>query len=194
MATTNRCSMCEKGAGAYFCTGCKAYFCMKDLKNHHGQLVNELDILVEDRNTLQEKLNKVTRQNDSPSPILSQIDEWQRATIEKVKQAANQARQQVTRILDFKHSEIAASFEKFSKELVHLKETEDFYHDDLTRLQQMLLVLNEDLKQLAQPSTIVLHTEQTNQLVWNHLIYVEQKSADATNKPRERQATGEFNS
>jgi len=105
---------------------------MKDLKNHHGQLVNELDILVEDRNALQDKLNKMTRENHSPSSVLSQIDEWQRTIIEKVKQAVDQARQQVTRILDSKRSEIAASFEKFSKELVYLKETEDFYHDDLT--------------------------------------------------------------
>ena len=130
-----------KGAGAYFCTGCKAYFCMKDLKNHHGQLITELDILAEDRNALQEKLNKTTGQHHSSNAILAQIEEWQRTTIEKVKQAANQARQQVTTILGSERSKIVTNFEKFSKELVHLKETEDFYHDDLTLLQQMLLQL-----------------------------------------------------
>ena len=174
-AAANRCSMCEKGSGAYFCTGCKAYFCMKDLKNHHDKLINELDILVEDRNALQEKLNETTEEDHSSNALLSQIDKWQQTTIEKIKHAADQARQQITKILDSKRSEITADFEKFSKELIRLKETEDFYHEDLTRLQQMILQLDKDLKWLAEPSTVVIHTEQTNLVVWNRLIYVEQK-------------------
>jgi chromosome segregation ATPase len=183
--------MCEKGSGAYFCTGCKAYFCMKDLKNHHAQLLNELDVLVEDRNALHQKLSKDTKPNNSSSPLLAQIDEWQRATMEKVKQAADEARQQVTKILNSERSEITTKFENFSKELIRLKETEDFVHDDLTRLQQMIRQLNQDLKQLAQPPTIVLHTEQTNQVVWNCLIYVEQKSIN-TEKQTQQQIKGRF--
>jgi hypothetical protein len=164
---------------------------MKDLKNHHAQLLTELDILVEDRNILQEKLSKAARQTNSSNDILLQIDEWQRTTTEKIKQAADQARQQVTNILDSKCSEITVSFEKFSKELVHLKETEDLYHDDLSRLQQTMLQLDEDLKQLAQPPTILICTEQTNQVVWNHLIYVDQKITNVKNQQQQQQTAGE---
>ena len=162
---------------------------MKDLKNHHDKLINELDILVEDRNALQEKLNETTEENLSSNALLSQIDEWQQTTIEKIKHAAHQARQQVTKILDSKRSEITADFEKFSKELIRLKETEDFYHEDLTRLQQMILQLDEDLKWLAGPSTVVIHTEHTNLVVWNRLIYVEQKittTEDQQQEPQQR--------
>jgi len=158
MAASNRCFTCEKAPGAYFCTGCKVYFCMKDLKNHHGQLLNELDVLVEDRNDLQEKINKDTQQNHSANGLLSQIDEWQKVTIANVEQAADRARQQVTTILNHKRTEITTKFETFSKELVHMKDTEDFVHDDLTRLQQMIQDLDQDLKQFAHLPSVELRT------------------------------------
>lgn len=81
-------------------------------------------------------------------------------------------------------------FETFSKELVHMKETEEFVHDDLTRFQQMIQDLNQDLKQLAYPSSVELRTEQSNQIVWNRLIYIEQKSTTIEDQQRSIQTIG----
>ena len=177
MATSNRCFTCQKASGAYFCAGCKVYFCMKDLRNHHNQLLHELDVLVEDRNELHEQISKGAQQGHSVSGLLAQIDEWQKITVEKVKQAADRVRQQVSIIMNAKQTEITTKFETFSKELVHMKETEEFAHDDLTRLQQMIQDLNQDLKQLAHPPSVELRTEQSNQIDWNRLIYVVQKTS-----------------
>jgi hypothetical protein len=163
---------------------------MKDLKNHHGQLLNDLDVLAEDRNGLQEKINQAIQQNPPPDRLLSQIDEWQKATIEKVKHAADQARQQVNTILNARRSVILSKFEKFSKDLIHLKETEEFVHDDLTRLQGMIQDLNQDLQQLAHPSSIELCTEESNQVVWNCLIYVEQTPTHTQNQQRFEERIG----
>lgn len=183
METTTRCSICQKSTGAYFCTGCKSYFCMKDLKNHHETLLSELDVIVEDRNEFQEKLNKVAQQNHFSSPLFMQIDDWQRSMTDKVAQAADQVRQQLIEVLDSKRSEVINNFEKFSKDLLHLKETEDLYHDDLTRLQQTLYHLQEALKQLLQVPYIELHTEQSSQISWNRLIYIEEKFIKTVRQP-----------
>ncbi len=190
MAASNRCFTCTKAPGAYFCAGCKVYFCMKDLKNHHGQLLNELDVLVEDRNNLQEKITKATQQNHSDNDLLSKIDEWEKTTVAKVKQAADRARQQITTVLNSKHTEITTKFETFSKELVHMKETEEFAHDDLTRLQQMIQDLSQDLKQLAHPPSGELRTEESNQVDWNRLIYVEQKAPRTENQQQPKKTIG----
>jgi vacuolar-type H+-ATPase subunit I/STV1 len=183
MATSEGCSMCEKGAGAYFCIGCKKHFCKKDFHNHRETLNNELYGYIEDRNTLQEKISKPNQQKNICSPLLLQIDEWQQQTIEKVKQAAEQARQQVMQILNSKGTEITSEFEKLSQELIQLKETEDFTEQDLKRLKQTINRLNEDLKQLAQAPTIELHREESQKIAWNCLIYVE----DKTNYPAKQQ-------
>ena len=176
MATLERCSNCEKGVGICFCTGCKKYFCKKDFNNHREILNNELYGFIEDRNTLQEKLNKATQPKDIHSPLLLQIDEWQKATIENVKQAAEQARQHVMQILSSKKIKIISEFEKFSQDLIDLKETEDFVEPDLRRLRQTINQLDQDLKQLTEPPAIELHVEESEKVAWNRLIYVTDKT------------------
>jgi hypothetical protein len=107
-----------------------------------------------------------------------------------VKEAADRARQQVFIIMNTKCTEIATKFETFSKELVHMKETEEFVHDDLTRFQQMIQDLNQDLKQLVHPPSVELRTEQSNQVDWNRLIYVEQKASHTEDQEQPKRTTG----
>ncbi len=88
MSSLERCSICEKGKGTCLCVGCKTYFCETHFNEHCGMLFNELDELVEDRNDLQEKINKIPKHSKSNDLHLAQINEWEQKTIEKIKQAA----------------------------------------------------------------------------------------------------------
>jgi chromosome segregation ATPase len=191
MATSERCSNCEKGAGICFCTGCKKYFCKKDFNNHREILNNELHGFIEDRNTLQEKITKATQQKNTRSPLLLQIDDWQKAMIENVKQAAEQARKQVLQMLTTKQIEITSEFEKISQELINLQETEDFVEPDLKRLKQTINQLSQDLNQLAQPPAIELHVEESEKVAWDRLIYVVEKTNYSVQQ-RQQPAIGEF--
>ena len=71
MASSNRCSVCPKGAGTCYCPGCKAYFCGKDFVAHRAMLVNGLDELTADRNELQENINKANSRKHSGDSLLS---------------------------------------------------------------------------------------------------------------------------
>jgi uncharacterized phage infection (PIP) family protein YhgE len=193
MATSKRCSRCEKQAGPMYCTGCDAYFCTKDFRTHREGIVTEMDGIVEERNQLQDKINKAAQRNDQRSPLITKINEWQETTIEKVKQVAAQAREQVVRLLTSKRAKITTDFQAFSQELADLKETENFVEHDLTRLKQMIEQFHHDLKQSVQPTTIELHTEQSDGIDWNRVIYVEEKRAYARNQQRQPQARGKFN-
>jgi hypothetical protein len=161
---------------------------MKDLKIHHGQLLHQLDVLVEERNDLQEKINNSTQHKDFRSPLLLQIDEWQKLTMERVKQAAEQARRQVIEVVIFERENMKIQFDKLSQELVRLKETEDFAENDLERLKQTMRLLNQNLRNLIQPSTVELHVEQGDKIAWNRLIYVENKST--AKQQHQQQVTG----
>jgi hypothetical protein len=81
-------------------------------------------------------------------------------------------------------------FNRFSQELINLKQTENFVEHDVTRLKYMIHQFNQELKQLTKPLTIVLHTELSDRLVWSRLIYAEEKSTYAGIKQREQQAKG----
>ncbi len=175
MASSNRCSVCPKGAGTCFCPGCKVYFCDKDFRNHRGMLVNGLDELTVERNELHEKINKASADKQSGSSLLSRIDKWQQDTIEKVKQAAQQARQQALEIINFKREEIMRQFQTLSQELEQLRETEGVLEQDLTRLKGQIGLINEDLEHLSQPPAVELNVSQSDQIVWDRMIYVEHK-------------------
>ena len=186
MATSNLCFKCNKEPGLMPCTGCEKYFCWKDFKIHREEMFVELDKIVEERNHLQEALNNERPRNDETSPLLEQIDQWQRSTIAKVKQVAAQVRQQTVELLNRKQAKISEEFKSFSQELVKLRESENYVEHDLRRLKQKIGQFKQDIKQSTQPATIVLHTDQSDQIHWESLIYVEEKQVVASNP---RQAT-----
>ncbi len=173
MATGRQCHTCKKETGAMHCIGCDAYFCTKDFRGHREILFSKMDGLVEKRNDLQAKINDTAQKSNSRSPLITRIDKWEETTIEKVKQAADRARQDVCQLLNSKRMKITTNFKTFSEELVHLKETENFVEHDLTRLKQKIDNFYQDLQQIMQPPMIDLHTEQSDRIEWNRIIYIE---------------------
>ena len=190
MATSNHCSMCEKGTGAYNCIGCQAYFCWKHFEGHREQLFKEMEIIIENRNGLHEKMNTPSQQNDSRNSMLSKIDDWEREIINKVKQAAEQARQQVSKFHNTKQMEMKTQFDTLSQELIELKESRDFVENDLARLKQTIQQLNEDLDKINQPTALELHVEESEKIAWHHIIYIVERSINTGRQQREQQVTG----
>ncbi|CAF3073112.1 unnamed protein product [Rotaria sp. Silwood2] len=191
MATSNRCSVCQKRAGTCICPGCQAFFCDDDFQSHRGSLLNELDGLTVDRNELQAKINEATSKKISVNHIVAQVDEWQRKTIEKVKETAELARQQISKIMNSKLEKIMGEFETLSQELKELRETKGVVEQNLERLKEKIRRLNEDLEQAAQSPSIELNTKQSDQIIWQHMIYVKEKSVNLFNRWRQTKSIGE---
>jgi chromosome segregation ATPase len=192
MAKPNRCSTCQKQPGTMHCIGCDAYFCVKDFRGHREMLFTEMDGVVEERNNIQEKINKATHKNDSNSSLVAEINKWEKATIEQVKQVAEGARQQAIQLLNSKRIKITDEFKSFSEELADLKESENFVEQNLASLKQKIRQFHQDLTQLTQPVTIELNTKESDRIQWNRLIYVQEKSTIAGRQQPQTQATGTF--
>jgi DNA repair exonuclease SbcCD ATPase subunit len=190
MASSSRCSVCSQDAGTC-CPGCEAYFCDEDFMNHRRMLVDGLDELKRDRSELLKKISKTSSQKDSGSSLLSRIDAWQEDTIQKVKQTAQQARQQVSKIINSKREETARQFKTLSQELAQLRETKDVLEQDLSRLKKQSEQLHKDLEELSQPSAIELNMEQSEQIAWHRMIYVVDRSVSATQEQCPSQRRGE---
>ncbi|CAF0852806.1 unnamed protein product [Adineta steineri] len=141
-------------------------------------IASELDTLIEDHNNLQDKINQKIQCNNSNNSLFIQIDEWQRTTIEKVKQVAEQARQQVIKLLDSQTLEIKAEFDKFSEELTRLKATKNVVEENLKQLKQTVCQLDQNIQRVSYASDIELHMEKTKEIPWHTLIYAEQKLND----------------
>jgi chromosome segregation ATPase len=192
MATSKRCSVCNKESGSMYCTGCDVYFCTKDFRIHREGIFTEMDRIVEERNRLQDEINTAAPGNNQKNPLVDQIDKWRDITIEKVKQVAAKARQQAIQLLNSKQTKINTDFKSFSQELAHLKETENYVEHDLTRLNQMISQFKQDLRRLTQPTTIKLHTEQSNKIEWDRLIYVVEEQTYTNNPQRRQESTSKL--
>ncbi|UJR32418.1 hypothetical protein I4U23_019880 [Adineta vaga] len=185
MTTSNKCSMCAntKRSGTCLCAGCKSYFCRRHFKEHHNGLLNELNIYIEERNSLQEQISRIDLRDDSSKNVLLQIDEWQRTMIDKVMQVAEQARQQV-KLLCPKRAELTLKLAQFSNRIVHLKETEDLVEDDLKQLKETVQELKQELKLITEPMAVELSVEQSEHIAWDSLISVKKKPV-TTNRNRQ---------
>jgi len=191
MALLNRCSVCPKGAGTCFCPGCKTYFCDDDFKDHRATLFNKLIGLTGDRDALQDKISTANSKKQFDSSLLSRIDEWQKDTIKKVEQVADQARQHVVEIMNSKRDEMTSQFQAMSQELAKLTETKGVVEQDLIRLKQQIDQLNNDLEQLCKPLVIELNVKQSEDIVWDRMIYLKEKSGVTTYQRRRPQPKGE---
>jgi len=154
----------------------------EDLTNHRTILVNGLEKLTASRNELQEKIKNFNLGNRPDILILSQIDRWEQKTIEKVHQAADEVRKEVLVLVKSKQEEIKNQFESLSKELDNLRETKGTLEQDLIRLEREIAQINEDLKQSFQLPNVKLMTNQSEQIPWNPMIYVEEKSQNTTSQ------------
>ncbi|CAM4801678.1 unnamed protein product [Rotaria magnacalcarata] len=177
--TSNTCSVCQKELGTSFCTGCGVYFCTKDFKNHRKTLFSEMDAVIEHRNELQEKIHKAVQHADPYNPLFEQIDQWQRTMIEKICRVSEHCREQVSQLLNSKRAKLTNDFKRFSQDLIHLKQTENYVEPDITRLKYLMHQFNHELKQLLKPVSIELHTEPSDRIIWSQLLYVEEKSTYA---------------
>ncbi|CAF4792420.1 unnamed protein product [Rotaria sp. Silwood2] len=82
-------------------------------------------------------------------------------------------------------------FETLSQELKELRETKGVVEQNLERLKEKIRRLNEDLEQAAQSPSIELNTKQSDQIIWQHMIYVKEKSVNLFNRWRQTKSIGE---
>ena len=174
MASSRLCTTCNKPPASMYCIGCEGCFCNKCFRLHRQAMLGQMDDIIESRNQLQQEINNSAQSNSQQSPIITEINKWETSTIEKVKKVAAQARQQTIQLLNADKIKIDNEFKIFSQELATLQESEDYVEHDLERLKQKINQFKLDVKQSTQPTTIQLHTEQSDQINWGTLIYVEE--------------------
>lgn len=176
-----------------YCIGCDQYFCAKDFRGHREGIFGEMDKIVESRNQLQETINNSVQLGDQNSPVIAEIDNWEKTTIKKVQEVAAQAREQTIQLLNVNRVKIQTEFRSFSQELAALKESEDFVEHDLARLNKLISQFKTDIQQAAQPMNVKFHTEQSDKINWETLIFVEEIRTN-NNQPTQQAPPRKFRS
>jgi hypothetical protein len=93
------CATCaNKSAGIFRCEGCLQVFCRKHLNEHRDLLSHQLDEIIIEYDILQQAIVEDKNKQNKQHPILKEIDKWEKDSIVKIQQVAEEARQQVKKL------------------------------------------------------------------------------------------------
>ena len=159
MATSSEvqaCQLCSKHEGQVVCNGCQQSFCIIHFREHRKKLFLVMDYLTDEHNQLQENL----LENDDAQqqhPLMIRVDQWEKRSIEKVKQVANDVREQLQISLNRSKKNIEKSLCSIAEEIRENRSTEAFTEIDLSSWMKQLKRL---AKQLKNPPQIKMKHDQ----------------------------------
>jgi hypothetical protein len=115
-------------------------FCTQHVIVHRQELANELDLVMGERNELQDVLDRSQDLLDA-SVQINLIDEWEKKTIEQVHKVADDMRQRVIHLIEEQKEDVKDKFADLTKQLDTFRESENFYEKDIENLKEQCLLL-----------------------------------------------------
>ncbi|CAF0744888.1 unnamed protein product [Didymodactylos carnosus] len=149
MATASivRCTKCAKNAGTVACEGCSAKFCPRCFNNHRQHLSKELDNIVYEHDILKQELEKPSE--DETHPLLRQIDNWRKESIDKINQLADRCHTDVVKLIGDNKNQLADAFRKLTNTIRDGRSEEDYDERHLNMWITQLKELKDNLIKLS---------------------------------------------
>ncbi|CAF1457511.1 unnamed protein product [Rotaria sordida] len=141
-----RCIICRKERSAVRCEGCSQMFCYNHLPIHHQELSKQLDEIEQNRDFLRQTLTQQTNHPQQHS-LIKQIDQWEKDSIKKIQQTAEECRQLLPHHITKHITQIEGNLAKLTDQLKHIRQENDFNEIDLSHLKEKLTQLSEELHQ-----------------------------------------------
>ncbi|CAM4966788.1 unnamed protein product [Rotaria socialis] len=156
---SKQCFICKKEkSNLYPCGGCSEKFCNIDLPKHHQEHVVELEKIATDCDTFQQSISE-QQQDLNHRPLIKQVNEWERDSIMKIKQIAEDSRQRLIKLTDDNIAEIMKELNQFIAGLRKRRDDDDFNEIYLNNLRVLLEQLK---KKLERPLNVSILEEPTS--------------------------------
>jgi hypothetical protein len=138
------CSTCQKTSGTFTCCGCRKDFCYRHVAEHRQELNKQMDEVTTNHDQLQQT---IAEQEGQPSchPLMKKIDEWEQQSVNKIHQAADNARKQLLTILDTYRTQVQNDLAHLTTELNKARNEDDYVETDLKEWTEKLDKLKSDL-------------------------------------------------
>ena len=155
----NHCVICGKEKATLRCGGCLQEFCVNHSTDHRQELSKQLDEVEVSRDLFQQTLITEQTTNSHKHALIEQINDWERDSIKKIQQTAEEERQKLFKYLTEHIKQIKVDLNKLTDRLRQSREENDFYETDLRQWNEELTRLT---KELAKPSNIKLDKNPTS--------------------------------
>jgi hypothetical protein len=146
---------CNKNEAFFTCRGCRQDFCEDHINEHHQSPVKQMDDFLNDHNQLQQMVCEYLKE-PCQHPLIQQIDKWERQSIIKIQQAANDGRTKIFNVISDHIISIKKSLENLTKKLDQVRNDEKLAEIFLQQSRDTLDKLKNDL---IKPDTIKIRKD-----------------------------------
>jgi hypothetical protein len=151
----NPCITCGKMAGVFACRGCSGNFCLRHTSVHRELLQKSMNEIVQ--NYDQFKRNIQGQNIEQYQQILiEQIDRWEQQSLEKIRQLADDTRQQLITIIRDQNENLKEKIEELNEQIDSARQDGGFYENDLQEWSERL---NELQRNFIEQQTIKIDEE-----------------------------------
>jgi outer membrane murein-binding lipoprotein Lpp len=147
MATSNvkiQCFSCCKETRTFICAGCSQHFCLNDLTIHLQKLREDLDKIENEHDQFRQKFND-QKEDPKQCPLIKEVDQWEEDSINKIKQTAEQCRKRLINYKNIFIIEIEKKLNDLAKEIIQIRQENQFNEIDLDQFKEKLNKLKEEL-------------------------------------------------
>ncbi|CAF1490159.1 unnamed protein product [Adineta steineri] len=137
------CFTCNKDKITYLCEGCVKNFCLMDLTKHRQLLNEELYHIINDYNQFKQIFNEQKPSSHDLS-LIDQINQWQRNSIEKIKQKAKDSIENVIKSSQALLNDIEIKFNDLNEQLKQIHSENEFNEINLNYLRNELTKIREE--------------------------------------------------
>jgi outer membrane murein-binding lipoprotein Lpp len=147
MAAANakiQCFSCCKETRTFICAGCSQHFCRDDLTKHLQKLREDLDKIENEHDQFRQKFND---QKEDPKKhlLIQKVDQWEKDSIKKIKQTAEECRKRLINYTNIFIIEIEKKLNDLAKEIIQIRQENQFNEIDLDQFKEKLNKLKEEL-------------------------------------------------
>jgi hypothetical protein len=159
-STTKRslCKACNKAPSVFFCQGCEKDFCTDHAKEHRQELSKQLDTIIIAHDQFKQNLAECTDKS-SRHPLMKEIDQWEKESIDRIRKAADDARKQLSNVVGSHTTKITEDLKHLTQELTTARSENNFIEIDLKEWMERLEQWTKDLNT---PSSINIQQEKSD--------------------------------
>ncbi|CAF1134327.1 unnamed protein product [Adineta steineri] len=139
-----QCFKCNKEKITYPCEGCSQRFCFTDLTEHKQILNEELNHIINNYDEFKQRINE-QKQNPQNHLLIKQINQWERSSIGKIQQKAQECRKLVIESSQVFINEIEIKFNYLSEQIKQIHKENEFNEINLSYLTNQLKTITEEL-------------------------------------------------
>ncbi|CAF3559711.1 unnamed protein product [Adineta steineri] len=138
-----QCFKCNKNKITYPCEGCSKHFCLMDLIEHRQILNDELNHIINNYDQFKQTINE-QKQNPQNHALIRQIDRWERNSIEKIQQKAQEYRKIVIKSLQTFIDDIENKFNDLNEQIKQFHIENEFNEINLNYLRNQLIEIKKE--------------------------------------------------